>query len=60
MPKLQKKTIVKKPPVKLPGAAHDPALHKAARALYWQRWRIADIAQYLQVPRTTVHDWKAA
>lgn len=59
MPKPARQTI-KTIDEKQQGAAHDPALHKAARALYWQRWRIADIAQYLQVPRTTLHDWKAA
>lgn len=29
-----------------------------ARSLYWQGWRISDIAKFLELPRTTVHTWK--
>ena len=28
-----------------------------ARALYWMGWRITHIADYLGVPRTTLHEW---
>lgn len=33
---------------------------RKARALYWMGWRVTHIAEHLQVPRTTVHEWKAA
>ena len=31
-----------------------------ARALYWMGWRITHIADYLGVPRTTLHEWAKA
>lgn len=31
---------------------------RAARALYWQGWRVTDIAQHFELPRTTVESWK--
>lgn len=31
---------------------------RMARALYWQGWRVTDIAQELVIPRTTVEAWK--
>lgn len=33
---------------------------RAARHLYWQGWRITDIAECIEEPRTTVHGWKEA
>jgi len=33
---------------------------RAARHLYWQGWRVSSIAEFLEVPRTTVHGWKDA
>jgi uncharacterized protein YjcR len=33
---------------------------RTARHLYWQGWRITSIAQFLTIPRTTVHAWKDA
>ena len=33
---------------------------RKARALYWMGWRVTHIAEHLGVPRTTVHEWKAA
>ena len=33
---------------------------RKARALYWMGWRVTHIAEYLGVPRTTVHEWKVA
>ncbi|MBX9612416.1 MAG: terminase family protein [Burkholderiales bacterium] len=33
---------------------------RRARDLYWQGWRITSVAEFLQVPRTTVHGWKDA
>ncbi|UJB17554.1 MULTISPECIES: terminase gpP N-terminus-related DNA-binding protein [Lysobacter] len=39
-----------------------PAPHidqrRSARALYWQGWRVTDIAQSLGLKRTTVESWK--
>jgi uncharacterized protein YjcR len=34
-------------------------LRRTARALYWQGWRVTDIAEHLGLPRTTVESWKA-
>ena len=31
---------------------------RIARSLYWQGWRVTDIAEFLQLPRTTVESWK--
>lgn len=31
---------------------------RQARALYWMGWRVTHIAEHLDVPRTTVHEWK--
>lgn len=31
---------------------------RAARGLYWQGWRVSDIAEYFGLPRTTVESWK--
>lgn len=31
---------------------------RAARALYWQGWRVTDIAEHFGLPRTTVESWK--
>lgn len=33
---------------------------RSARALYWMGWRVTHIAEHLEVPRTTVHEWKKA
>ncbi|CAN7261892.1 terminase ATPase subunit family protein [Variovorax sp. LjRoot84] len=33
---------------------------RSARHLYWQGWRISSIAEFLGIPRTTVHGWKDA
>ncbi len=33
---------------------------RAARHLYWQGWRISSIAEHIDVPRSTVQDWKDA
>lgn len=33
---------------------------RKARALYWMGWRVTHIAEHIDVPRTTVHEWKAA
>lgn len=43
-------------------ALTDPAGDKRrqARTLYWMGWRVTHIAEHLQVPRTTVHEWKKA
>lgn len=35
-------------------------VRRRARDLYWQGWRITSIAEFLKVPRTTVHAWKDA
>jgi uncharacterized protein YjcR len=32
---------------------------RAARSLYWQGWRITDIAVHFDLPRTTVESWKS-
>ncbi|GIX38034.1 MAG: bacteriophage terminase ATPase subunit [Silanimonas sp.] len=39
---------------------HAPEIdrRRAARALYWQGWRVTDIAEYFGLPRTTVESWK--
>lgn len=34
-------------------------LRRTARALYWQGWRVTDVAEHLGLPRTTVESWKA-
>lgn len=31
---------------------------RAARSLYWQGWRVTDIAEFIGEPRTTVESWK--
>ncbi|HZH44243.1 MAG TPA: terminase ATPase subunit family protein [Lysobacter sp.] len=31
---------------------------RIARSLYWQGWRVSDIAEHLGLPRTTVESWK--
>lgn len=31
---------------------------RQARALYWQGWRVTDIADHFEIPRTTVESWK--
>src|SRR5690606_6686295 len=31
---------------------------RLAKFLYWQGWAVVGIAQYLQLPRTTVQSWK--
>lgn len=31
---------------------------RAARSLFWQGWRVTDIAEHFGVPRTTVESWK--
>lgn len=43
-------------------ALTDPAQDKRrqARALYWMGWRVTHIAERLELPRTTVHEWKKA
>jgi len=33
-------------------------LRRGARALYWQGWRVSDIAQEMGIARTTVESWK--
>ncbi len=33
---------------------------RSARHLYWQGWRVSSIAEFLGIPRTTVHGWKDA
>lgn len=33
---------------------------RRARDLYWQGWRLTDIGELLQIPRTTLHGWKEA
>lgn len=30
-----------------------------ARALFWMGWRISTISRYLDVPRQTIHNWRA-
>lgn len=35
-------------------------VRRRARDLYWQGWRITSVAEFLKVPRTTVHAWKDA
>jgi len=42
----------------LPSRFHPESARDQARALYAQGWRIAAIAQYLQLPRSTVSAWK--
>lgn len=32
---------------------------RAARALYWQGWRVSDIAEHFGLARTTVESWKS-
>lgn len=43
-------------------ALTDPAQdnRRKARALYWMGWRVTHIAEHLDVPRSTVHEWKRA
>lgn len=43
-------------------ALTEPAQDKRrkARALYWMGWRVTHIAEHLDEPRTTVHEWKRA
>lgn len=43
-------------------ALTDPTQDKRrkARALYWMGWRVTHIAEHIDVPRTTVHEWKQA
>jgi len=36
----------------------DAQKRNSARFLYWQGWRITSIAEYLGIPRTTIHGWK--
>lgn len=36
----------------------DSAPRQQARALYWQGWRVARIAELLDVPAATIHSWK--
>lgn len=31
---------------------------RAARSLYWQGWRVSDVAEHFGIPRTTVESWK--
>jgi len=33
---------------------------RQARALYWMGWRVTHIAEHIDVPRTTVQEWKTA
>jgi uncharacterized protein YjcR len=39
-------------------ASPDSDLRTAARALYWQGWRISSIARHLGVKRSTVESWR--
>lgn len=39
---------------------HTPQTRQKARSLYWQGWRVCDVAKELGVPRTTIHAWKVA
>lgn len=39
-------------------AAIAPDPKKAARALYWQGWRVSSIARHLEIKRSTVETWK--
>ena len=32
-------------------------VQRKARSLYWQQWRVTDIADHLGVPRTTISSW---
>lgn len=41
-------------------AASVPPARRTARHLYWQGWRVSSIAEFLDVPRTTVQGWKDA
>lgn len=41
-------------------AAKDAGPRRHARALYWMGWRISHIADYLNLKRTTIHDWAKA
>ncbi|MCP1116960.1 terminase ATPase subunit family protein [Robbsia andropogonis] len=47
-----------KPRADVAQAAHTAALRDAARALYWQGWRISSIARQLKVKRPTVDAWR--
>lgn len=38
----------------------DNTQRTAARSLYWQGWRVTDIAKHLEVKRTTLQGWKRA
>lgn len=40
-------------------AAPEVDQRRAARSLYWQGWRLVDIANYFGLPQTTVKSWKA-
>ena len=31
---------------------------KTARALFWQGWAVSAIADYMQIPRSTIESWK--
>ena len=39
---------------------HDADIRTQARHLYWQRWRVTEIAAHLKISRTTIHGWKKA
>ena len=41
-------------------AADKDAQRTAARAMYWQGWRLSDIARHFGLARQVVHRWKAA
>lgn len=32
--------------------------HKTARSLFWQGWTISGIADYMDIPRSTIESWK--
>ena len=38
-----------------PGIDH----RRATRSLYWQGWKVTDIAIHFGLPRTTVNTWRA-
>ncbi|MDR0996325.1 MAG: terminase family protein, partial [Zoogloeaceae bacterium] len=44
--------------IPLPETLLEDDPRKRARALYWQGWRIARIAELLGLPEATVHSWK--
>ena len=39
--------------------APEPDPRRRARSLYWQGWRVSDIAPFIGVARTTIESWKS-